>query len=293
MPARQQGASTLDPHLQVGMDRRSENERVQPLSGDRIECASIQPGRGEDVTRIEGPVRGAFAPFEASEDRVGGALRAILGQEYGGPNGDDSWPIECGTEVVKDGIRPARMRWEFGDQAFERTVRQLGPSRGQRRRPRMTARCSTEQDREDHEREPEHGVHIPYRKLLVPSDLSEAATRCFPLAAKLARRFQSKILALHVPSGRDSESQADSDRLTAALGEHFEGLQIEPHIGSGTPWRAIVELARKRQVDLIAMSTQGHDSLADSLLGSTAERVVRHAPCPVLVTRAELDQHEG
>lgn len=141
-------------------------------------------------------------------------------------------------------------------------------------------------------REPEHGVHIPYRKLLVPSDLSEAATRSFPLAAKLGRRFQSKIVALHVPRGHEAAESAGKERLTQALGDHFDGLTIEPHIGSGTPWRAIVELARARRVDLIAMSTQGHDSLSDTLLGSTTERVVRHAPCPVLVTHAEIDEHD-
>jgi nucleotide-binding universal stress UspA family protein len=51
----------------------------------------------------------------------------------------------------------------------------------------------------------------------------------------------------------------------------------------GSAWDRIVETARSERADLIVMSTHGHDSLADRLLGSHTERVVGHAPCPVLV----------
>ena len=53
----------------------------------------------------------------------------------------------------------------------------------------------------------------------------------------------------------------------------------------GTPHEAILAFAKERQADLIVMGTEGHTGLAHALLGSTAERVVRLAICPVLTVR--------
>ena len=58
----------------------------------------------------------------------------------------------------------------------------------------------------------------------------------------------------------------------------------------GRPFVEISELAREMEVDLIILGTHGYTGLKHVLLGSTAERVVRHAPCPVLTVRAE--EHE-
>ena len=133
-------------------------------------------------------------------------------------------------------------------------------------------------------REPEHGVHIPYRRVLVPTDLSPAAERAFPLMALLARRFEVDVVPIHVvrPGAADVP---DEGRIRKSLEGSFADLRILPRIASGTPWRTIVDVAGAESIDLIAMSTLGHDSLADTVLGSTTERVVRHAPCPVLVAR--------
>ena len=51
----------------------------------------------------------------------------------------------------------------------------------------------------------------------------------------------------------------------------------------GRPWAEIVGAAAERQADLIVMSSRGHDSLGDEIFGSTTDRVLRHAPCAVLV----------
>ena len=58
----------------------------------------------------------------------------------------------------------------------------------------------------------------------------------------------------------------------------------------GTPFREIVDLAASQQVDLIVMGTHGRTGLQHILLGSVAERVVRLAPCPVMVTREDASQ---
>jgi nucleotide-binding universal stress UspA family protein len=62
------------------------------------------------------------------------------------------------------------------------------------------------------------------------------------------------------------------------------GLPVEARVcATGGPWHQIVKTAEEQKTDLIVMSTQGHDSVRDGIIGSNAERVLRHAPCPVLV----------
>lgn len=65
------------------------------------------------------------------------------------------------------------------------------------------------------------------------------------------------------------------------------GIETESLQRLGTPYKEIIKVAREREVDLIVIATHGHSGLNHFLLGSTAERVVRLAPCPVLVVRQE------
>jgi nucleotide-binding universal stress UspA family protein len=144
-------------------------------------------------------------------------------------------------------------------------------------------------------REPEHGVPLRYRRLLVPTDFSPSSRRAFPLAAFLARAFGADVIGLHVAprpsvgslSGIPEQVEAavpDEARLAGFLATDFHGLDFAPRVETGSAWEVIVDTARDQKADLIVMSTQGHDSLADRVLGSHAERVLRHSPCPVLVT---------
>ncbi|MBI3932039.1 MAG: universal stress protein [Acidobacteria bacterium] len=142
-------------------------------------------------------------------------------------------------------------------------------------------------------REPEHGVALPYRRVLVPTDLSEASRRAFPLAALLARAFDAEVLAVHAVGLRTGatsgvtdvvESRVPSEEAVLAfLQPDFAGVRVAPRVELGSAWDRITETARQDRADVIVMSTHGPDSLTDRVLGSHAERVVRHAPCPVLV----------
>jgi len=58
----------------------------------------------------------------------------------------------------------------------------------------------------------------------------------------------------------------------------------------GVPFQVVTDVAREAQTDLIVLSTHGRTGIRRVLLGSTAERVLRHAPCPVLVVRER--EHE-
>lgn len=64
------------------------------------------------------------------------------------------------------------------------------------------------------------------------------------------------------------------------------GFEIETRILDGGPVRAVTELAKKCDVDMIVMATHGRSALANMLVGRTAQRIVQHAPCPVLTIRS-------
>jgi nucleotide-binding universal stress UspA family protein len=143
-------------------------------------------------------------------------------------------------------------------------------------------------------REPEHGVALPYRRILVPTDLSAASRRAFPLASLLAQRFDAEVLALHVAKvtaprnllgvSYAVEATPSEEHVRRFLDPEFRDVRVTPRVLFGSAWERIVETARTERVDLIVMSTHGHDSLADRIVGSHTERVVRHAPSPVLVS---------
>jgi nucleotide-binding universal stress UspA family protein len=73
--------------------------------------------------------------------------------------------------------------------------------------------------------------------------------------------------------------QAYLERVTAG------GLEGEIAVVHGIPFQEILDTAKKQQVDLIIMGTHGRTGLQHVLMGSVAEKVVRLAPCPVLVVR--------
>ena len=137
--------------------------------------------------------------------------------------------------------------------------------------------------------------------ILVPLDFSETAQKALPYAVKFAEQFGAKLTLLAVvepfvspdfaafPLVMEPEKvmRATKDRLDtlvtkAGLPAHLIEKTLVRH---GTPFLEITEAARTLKVDLIILTTHGHSGLKHILMGSTAERVVRHAPCPVLVVR--------
>lgn len=129
-------------------------------------------------------------------------------------------------------------------------------------------------------RDPGGRPPAPYRVVLLATDLSGASRSVFPLAAALATRFGARVTALHV-TGPDEPSPLGPEAVRAFLRPDFGTASVR--IDDGTPWRAIVRAAEEEHADLIAISRQGADSVGEPVLGSTTDRVLRHAPCPVLV----------
>ncbi len=75
-------------------------------------------------------------------------------------------------------------------------------------------------------------------------------------------------------------------RLAEIVAEQFKGVPgIVQDAFFGSPWSAICDYAGRTQTDLIVVTTHGRTGLRHVLIGSTAERIVQHAPCPVLVVK--------
>lgn len=140
-----------------------------------------------------------------------------------------------------------------------------------------------------------HEGALPYRKLLVPTDLSPASRRAFPMAALLARSFEAGVTAVHVvpppplavlagTPGPAAAAIATQARVREFVCPELGAVTLEASVYvTGSPWYRIVQAAEEQKTDLIVMSTQGHDSVRDGIVGSNTDRVLRHAPCSVLV----------
>lgn len=138
-------------------------------------------------------------------------------------------------------------------------------------------------------------------KILVPLDFSPASVEALDYAVSIAKQFQAAIHLAHVYPPDEASSAAGAGHLLFQSAEAIERLNEELtgihqkhvptfrpencHIRGGQPYQEIVRLAREIDADLIVLATRGHSGLKHLLLGSTAERVVRSGPCPVLVTR--------
>ena len=141
------------------------------------------------------------------------------------------------------------------------------------------------------------------RQILVPIDFSEESRKALRYAQPFAERFGAQIILVHIvepkirpersvitPSsqeGRTASRMNEREQQLANL-RHWEigeGIKGDNIVQMGKPHSEIINLARARKVDLIVVATHGYTGLKRALLGSTTERVVRHAPCPVLVVR--------
>lgn len=144
-----------------------------------------------------------------------------------------------------------------------------------------------------------------FKKILFCTDFSEDAHWAFTYALQLAKTFKSKLLILHVtPEPVHPEQlsiylpQEKLDELRVSQKKEID-LQLKTRyikkmrgfknykvvLKEGEPFVEIVQMAKKESVDLIVMGTHGRTGLDHILFGSTAEKVVRKSPSPVLTIR--------
>ncbi len=142
---------------------------------------------------------------------------------------------------------------------------------------------------------------IKIESILVPLDFSRPAMQAFDYAVTLAKRFDAQVELLHVQSPDEACAVPGAGHLIRECAERatlihkrlgqLDGAQKPEfwpehcRIRAGHPYEEICKVARELNVDLIVLGSRGNTGLKRVLLGSTAERVVRFAPCPVLVVR--------
>jgi Universal stress protein UspA and related nucleotide-binding proteins len=148
---------------------------------------------------------------------------------------------------------------------------------------------------------------ISIKKILVPVDFSSLSKKAFKYALRLAQQFKTEITLIHVlepavpptfeglqmapPFREEDSSGAEKSLKTLIDSARTAGVpKARSLFRRGLASHEIVDAAKDLDVDLIVIATHGYTGWKHFCIGSTAERVVRAAPCPVLVVREK--EHE-
>jgi nucleotide-binding universal stress UspA family protein len=140
-------------------------------------------------------------------------------------------------------------------------------------------------------------------KILVPIDFSDYSKSSLKYAVNYAKHFQASLILVYViepviyppdfsmgqiaipTPGLEMDKRAKEELDKLAEKEIPSGVSVKKIIKTGKPFVEIIETAAEEDVDLIIIATHGHSGVEHILFGSTAEKVVRKAPCPVLTLR--------
>lgn len=149
---------------------------------------------------------------------------------------------------------------------------------------------------------------IGLKRILVPVDFSPLSKKAMRYAARLAQQFGAEVILLHVvepeippvfdgfmiapPRVSNGAAASCAGRLKVLVNSVRNAgvARVGSTVRSGLAAIEIVEAAKELDVDLIVNATHGYTGWKHFAIGSTAERVVRAAPCPVLVVREK--EHE-
>ncbi|MEI7820653.1 MAG: universal stress protein [Verrucomicrobiota bacterium] len=140
------------------------------------------------------------------------------------------------------------------------------------------------------------------RRILVPIDFSEHSQKALRYALAFARQFEAEVMLVHIveqmvypgdwmyPPLAATDFEAEKrekmiSRLQAL--DAGSGIRTKHIVRLGRAWQEVIEIAQEMKCDMIILATHGYTGLKHALLGSVAEKIVRHAPCPVLTVRPE------
>ena len=145
---------------------------------------------------------------------------------------------------------------------------------------------------------------IDLKKILVPTDFSEHSHSALRYACEFAQRFGAELHVMHVIHDpavahpeiglsmlpvsefkEEIENTARTKLRDLPILDEYSDVKVTRHWCDGTPFVEIVRYAKNNDVDLIVLGTHGRNALAQVLIGSVAERVVRKASCPVMTVR--------
>jgi len=149
-------------------------------------------------------------------------------------------------------------------------------------------------------------IPVSVKRILVPTDLTEESQKTIHFGLALAQRFGANLTLLHVYKqsyavqfvrGLNSSDEVWNDRM------HFVGIlklweeyvkerfaDCDAEFRDGEPVEEIARTAKERDVDLIVISTHHYNWLTRLAYGCDAERILRHAPCPILIVQTDNDK---
>jgi nucleotide-binding universal stress UspA family protein len=149
-------------------------------------------------------------------------------------------------------------------------------------------------------------MELKFKKILVPIDFSDFSKSSLRYAVTFAKQFNASIILIYVvepiiyppdfsmgqiaipTTGIEMDKRAIEELEKLAQNEIPSDLQKSIIVKTGKPFYEIIDTAKEEDVDLIIISTHGHSGVEHILFGSTAEKVVRKAPCPVLTLREPM-----
>jgi universal stress protein A len=138
-----------------------------------------------------------------------------------------------------------------------------------------------------------------YSRILVPTDFSKASVAAFKPAAAIASHFGSSLFLIHVAEelplfayriGVTEKELRErvTERAAAEMRKIARRLPVKPDellVRIGNVQQELLRVVKERKIDLIVMGTHGRTGLAHAVVGSTAEKIVRLAPCQVLTVK--------
>jgi len=142
-----------------------------------------------------------------------------------------------------------------------------------------------------------------FKIVLCPTDFSEASFHAADYGLRFARSASGTLILahiIHVPAGDlygsdhmmnfEEATRVVEERLAAVARTRLEGYpKCQLRVSIGEPAEEIIKMAKDSRSDLIITSTHGRSGLAHLVMGSVAEKIIRHAPCPVFVVRTGVE----
>jgi universal stress protein A len=149
-------------------------------------------------------------------------------------------------------------------------------------------------------------MELNISRVLVPIDFSDYSKNALKYAVNFVKHFKAQLLLIYVvepviyppdfsmgqiaiPSvDMEMDKRAIEELNKLADQEIPAEIKVETLVKTGKPFIEIIDTASEKEVDLIIIATHGHTGMEHILFGSTAEKVVRKAPCPVLTLREPI-----
>lgn len=145
---------------------------------------------------------------------------------------------------------------------------------------------------------------LEIKKILVPIDFSEYSLQALEYAKILAEKFEAEVILLkivepitfisditmsqiNIPSIEKEFLQKAKEKITEITSILKDKYKVTSVVKLGKPYAEIVEFARSENVDLIVIGSHGHAGVEHILFGSTTEKVIRKANCPVLIIKSK------